>query len=275
MKIKIKYISLLIIPYIAYLLFGILLTNLFKSYQNSSLVFSLVLMIILLTPLLITFFWLIKIFDLQEFNGVKFKNSKVLLIPLLFLIFIIIKNFNIYSNSNILELIILMTSVLLTGFTEEFYFRGMLLPYFMNVFQSKKYSLYLSIFLSSIVFGVFHYLNLFNSSSENIASATIQVTFQVIFAFFVGIFLCALLLRTKSIIIPSLIHALINFEYQTFVLKGKKTSVITESLDKNLPDRYFWNLFIQELPTYIFLLIFGIVLIRKVNKIEWLQRFEK
>ncbi|WP_396602249.1 lysostaphin resistance A-like protein [Algibacter sp. R77976] len=244
MKRKTKYIPSLLIPYsVFFVLLGIPLSKSLKNNQNSLLVVSMLIAIVLLILLFITFAWLIKKNDLLEFNGIKngikFINPKLLLIPLIYFIYIIIRDFNIYSNLKILELILLAMSSLLIGLAEEFFFRGILFPYFISFFKRKKYSLFFSVLLSSIVFGLFHYLNLFQSSVS-----FIEITLQVVYAFFTGILFCALLLRTKSIIIPSLIHALIDFRGLTYVLYRNKTTIIPKSLDKKLPDGIFWEILI-------------------------------
>lgn len=274
MKRKTKYLPILLIPYsVFFVLSGIPLANSLKNNQNSLLIVSMLIAIILLILLFITFAWLIKKNDFLEFNGIKngikYINPKVLLIPLIYFIYIIIRDFNIYSNLKILELILLAISSLLIGLSEEFFFRGILFPYFISFFKLKKYSLYFSILLSSIIFGLFHYLNLFQSSGSFVG-----MTLQVLYAFFTGILFCALLLRTKSIIIPSLIHALIDFSGLTHVLYRNKTTIIPKNLDKKLPDGIFWEVLIQKSMGYILILICAIILIRRVNKIELYKRLK-
>lgn len=114
---------------------------------------------------------------------------------------------------------------ILTGVFEELLFRVLILFVIWELLSFM--SVFSKIIINSLVFGLVHLSNLFN---ENIIEVTVFT--QVLFAFVIGIFLIALLFKTKNIIVPISIHALINFYGRISDLN--QTVVFTEYTYKNV-----------------------------------------
>ena len=75
------------------------------------------------------------------------------------------------------------------------------------------------------------------------------VTSQVFFATSIGVFFCGLMVRTKNILIPCPLHALVNFSFGTVELKQSVEEVV-EIEEKS---RLNWS---SVLPTMIFFALF-------------------
>lgn len=107
---------------------------------------------------------------------------------------------------------------LCAGITEEVTFRGLLLPAIMTRFSGYS-GMWSAVILSSLLFGGLHMLNLTRQSFTATA-------LQGLNAFFMGLFLAALYLRTRSLIFPMLIHGLNDFA-STVVTQGSINSTNT------------------------------------------------
>ncbi|KRL53759.1 CPBP family intramembrane glutamic endopeptidase [Furfurilactobacillus rossiae] len=89
------------------------------------------------------------------------------------------------------------------GITEEFAFRGVILP-LASKLGSVQNQLWVGILVSSALFGVAHGVNLLHQ-------ALLITGFQMLSAFSIGILLSALYLRTGSLVFPILLHGLNDF----------------------------------------------------------------
>lgn len=105
---------------------------------------------------------------------------------------------NMFGNWWILS--IAFIHVIFIGVVEEFIFRGMIFRLICD-----RHGVVPGVFLSSLIFGLMHLLNWYNHHN------LIAAFNQTIWAIGVGIFLAALLIRTGSILIPVIWHALGNF----------------------------------------------------------------
>lgn len=274
MKKDIKYPTTFLVIYVPYLLLRYPLEKLLINNGLSELKSSFISTIIITIPLLISLVWLMRKLDFKKFNGIdngiKLEKPKFLFLPLLFLFYIFYSDFSSIINSETSALLLLVLSVILVGFSEEFFFRGILLPLFLTNFKNKNGFIFLSVLLSSLIFGIVHFLNLLNNP-ENI----LGVTVQVIFAFCIGFLFSGFILKTKSIIIPSLIHAMVNFKGMINYLDLKVPTKISEqklSELPELPEETIWVIFSELDLTFILLLLGGYMLIRKINKKELLER---
>tara|TARA_B110000503_G_scaffold28314_1_gene45414 strand:- start:126 stop:875 length:750 start_codon:yes stop_codon:yes gene_type:complete len=146
---------------------------------------------------------------------------------------------NTFNNHN--KLLKFVGSCLLTGSFEELFFRVFVFLSFLDFFFQKN--LFKNIYLSSLFFGLIHLSNLF--SKEIIALSVIA---QVIFASVIGLFLFSLLIKTKNIIVPIIVHTAINFY-------GSYNNILN---DNEIVVDYDINNFISSL---IFILIISIILI--------------
>lgn len=195
-----------------------------------------------------------------EFAGLhswwKFKNLHAVLIALVFVGIGSFSNWNTYTNSP-RELLLLFTiSTVVVGIVEEFTFRGVLFPLFIKSFANAKSPILISAILSSFMFGLTHFLNLLHQPGN-----IVGITSQVFFATSIGVFFCGLMVRTENILLPSLVHALINLSFGAGKLKPiEEAANVVETSGIN------WN---SLIPTTIFFSIIfmgGVYMILKSDK---------
>ncbi|WP_165815248.1 CPBP family intramembrane glutamic endopeptidase [Levilactobacillus bambusae] len=91
------------------------------------------------------------------------------------------------------------------GVTEELLFRGILLPGTLSHFSGHA-GMWRTVLIVSVLFGATHMVNL---GAHQVIEATLV---QGLNAFFLGLFLAALYLRTRSLIWPMLFHGINDFE---------------------------------------------------------------
>ncbi|MBK7935850.1 MAG: CPBP family intramembrane metalloprotease [Lewinellaceae bacterium] len=154
--------------------------------------------------------WAIRKLRFESFNGIGkgagVRNLHALIIPLGFILMGLMSNFQTYLDADKYLLLLFVLSVFLVGFVEEITFRGLILPLFIKSFSGRKGVLYWSAVLSALMFGSVHFINLFREPGN-----LVGITSQVFFALSIGVFFAGLLLRTGNIILPALLHGLVNF----------------------------------------------------------------
>jgi membrane protease YdiL (CAAX protease family) len=166
-------------------------------------------------------------------------------------------NWSTYLNSNIELLILFSLSVSVVGIVEEFVFRGIIFPLFIRSSKTTDRPILISAVLSSLMFGIVHFFNIF-SQPENI----IGITSQVFFATSIGVFFCGLMVRTGNILIPIIIHALINFSFGAGELK-QSMEYIT---DVENVSGVNWSSIVPTTMFFSFIFIGGIYMILKTDK---------
>ena len=204
--------------------------------------------------------------SLIKFLGVSQKATKNFHSAIFALVIIgigIKTNWNIYNSLNNYTLLLFLASVILVGFLEEFIFRGTIFPLLVRSFRKKKQGILLSAALSSLLFGLIHYINLF-SAPDNL----IGISSQAFLAFAMGVYFCGLLLRTNNIIIPAVIHGLINFAFGAKDL----TNNINNSPAKINENVINWGSIIPTVIIFSFIMIGGIYMIKKTDKENILRR---
>ena len=115
------------------------------------------------------------------------------------------------------NLILLLIACLMVGFAEEYLFRGVLQALFLKKYGLRKNGVFISILLTSLLFGFFHLLNL--TKGDQVGQVLVQVTFATFIGFFFGV----VLLKTNKLIPIAITHGLINFFFSLAVLPGIKT----------------------------------------------------
>lgn len=103
------------------------------------------------------------------------------------------------------QIAIFVAAIAGVGITEEFIFRGTILNLFMDKFDKTQKGIYVSIAISSIIFGIAHITNIF--SGVSIKSSFIQAVGATV----LGALLSAIYLRTKNIWVVVILHALMDF----------------------------------------------------------------
>lgn len=133
------------------------------------------------------------------------------------------------------------------GFFEEALTRGLILYLLLFAWRSRPHGVVEAVFVSSALFGLAHLLNLFAGAAP---SATV---IQVGYATGFGIGFAALLLRTNTIWIGIVLHALVDANSEAWFGPSAEASKTAEGSVTLAP------LYLVGLP----LLVYGIILIRK------------
>ena len=269
MKKEIKIALIIAVGFITLLWFEKPLRELLIKCMVDELLAKFIAGIIVRLLLLCFVIYLIFKLNLNKFTGLdskmQMKNLHAALIALAIIVIGILSNWKIYSSIDLTKLILFITSVITIGFFEEFVFRGMVLPLFIKSLHEKKQVLYLSVILSSFLFGSIHFINLL-SQSGNLGG----ITSQVFFSFSIGVFFGGLMLRTENIIVPSIIHGLVNFAFGAGELKSETIVRISEGVSKGA----HWNSIIPTTIFFLFILIGGLFMIRKSDTEVILSRLK-
>ncbi len=161
-----------------------------------------------------------------------------------------LSNFLDYSfiSSNYLKISLYSFKILTSAFLEEILFRGLILGLLLNKYNRTNNGILKSVVISGLLFGSIHIINLWT-----ISDTTFQgVLNQVYAASCLGIMYGAVYLKTRSIIILSILHFFSNF----FALIGTlEMATIIET--NNIIEKSFLIEFIEEI---VRLVIFGIPL---------------
>ncbi len=205
------------------------------SFISSAILYSFVTLILLL---------LIKIMKLNSVaEDLRIINFRLGLFPLLALflcfagdIFLFFKFVNLITGQDFLNwnklvfsgpfsLLLALFVYATVGFSEELCFRGILLKFWLIHFTDNNNGRIKAAFLTSMLFGLVHLVNLSNGLN---AANVIYTLAQILFATMYGIFFSAILYKTKSIWLCGLIHGMINFVgniSDIFILKQVMDSV--------------------------------------------------
>lgn len=92
---------------------------------------------------------------------------------------------------------------LLIGFFEEVLFRGVFFSVLAGVFERSHKGFIKTYVISSMLFGVIHLLNIFTSGGAAVLQAGYSILTGGLFGF--------VLIKTKNVLFPALIHGLYNF----------------------------------------------------------------
>lgn len=152
----------------------------------------------------------IKKLGLSSFNGIgkhfRIKEPAILIIPLFLIVVGFWANWSIYSEADLMLLILFVLSVLTVGLVEELSMRGIVLPFLISGISDMRYKLYGAVIGSSVLFGMIHFISVIRYP-ENLWG----ITTQVLFGISMGVLFAALMLRIGNIFIISIFHASINF----------------------------------------------------------------
>jgi len=217
--------------------------------------------------LIATTFMFIKHLHLLHFTGLdtwkNIKNIQATLIALVFIMVGISNHWNTYVSAGANLLLLFAISTLTVGIFEELLFRGLVFPLFIQSFSKTKGAFWWSAILSSLCFGTMHFINIF-SQPENF----VGILSQVFFATSIGVFFCGLMVRTEHILIPMLIHALVNFGFGADELK-----VITEIKEASTSG-VNWNSLIPTTLFFSFIFAGGIFMIQKADQTHLLNKLK-
>lgn len=104
------------------------------------------------------------------------------------------------NKLNLKDSLVFVFSMVIVGFLEEIIFRGFLFK------AMAKDSLKAAVIVSSLTFGIGHFVNLFNGSGTDLLSNSLQVLYAITFGF-----LCVIIfIKTKSLWPCIITHSLLN-----------------------------------------------------------------
>lgn len=106
------------------------------------------------------------------------------------------------NTSNLVTLILYFILFLSVGLVEEILLRGIVLNVLLQKWGTSHRGVYRAVFVSSLIFGMLHILNLLTGRYELLPTLT-----QIGFAFFFGVFFGACFIRTKAIWPLIVMHA--------------------------------------------------------------------
>lgn len=108
------------------------------------------------------------------------------------------------THTQPLHFVLFSAYCLLVGFFEEVLFRGILFSLIASLFQPTKKGFLLTYVVSSVAFGLVHLLNVFTGGG---GAAVLQAGYSILTG---GLF-AFVLIKTKNILFPAMIHAVYNF----------------------------------------------------------------
>ena len=159
---------------------------------------------------------------------------------------------------------IFLLKTLSVGFYEEFIFRGVAFPILIKAFNNKN-AILISAVLSSFIFGLVHYVNLIGDP-DNFAG----ITNQVFFATSIGVFFCGIMVRTENILVPVILHTLVNFGFGSSEL----IEVVEETAQVAEDNGINWSSVIPTTIFFTFIFLSGVFMILKSDTKSILQKLE-
>lgn len=106
-------------------------------------------------------------------------------------------------QTNFNEVFSFILYILFVALSEEYLFRVLILGILLDKYGNDKKSALICVLISSIIFGLRHYINLIT-----MPNTIISTTGQVLFTFMAGFYLACVYIRTKNIYIGLTIHFL-------------------------------------------------------------------
>lgn len=178
------------------------------------------------------------------------KNKNLFSIIILYVLVILLQYY--YYNNKVEysnQIILLVSSSIFLGvLIEELLFRHLI---FFSIANDK--GVLNSYVISSLLFGLIHYISLFRSSEEIIF---FPVTNQVLLSASFGSLFAFLYLRFKSIIIPIVFHLSFNLLFGRSVLNEDKFDSVKDAKESTLFEDFTSTLFVLIISLFIFLICY-------------------
>ena len=134
--------------------------------------------------------------------------------------------------------------------SEEFLFRGVMFTQMLDSWKNKKNFMWVAILISSIIFGLRHFLNLI--TTPNTLVTTIG---QVFFTFMAGFYLCAVYLRTRNIWVCIIIHFLEDL-FTGFWAIVSSSAALAQTVDGTIGN------IVMLVSVHSIYVIFGIIMLK-------------
>jgi len=167
------------------------------------------------------------------------------------------------DTSKPLLIILFILLYLAVGFMEEIVFRGATLSILLNNWGGSRKKIFWVVLLSNLAFGSLHIVNLIMGRRTLLSTGA-----QVLYGTFFGVFFAACFLRNKSIWPVIFCHAL-------FDLCGNFSNISVGSQTFNQVMELTWQDALVSTLITLPLLVYGLVLLRKVEPIPSTLRLEK
>ena len=106
-------------------------------------------------------------------------------------------------HTSVWHIVLFALYCLAVGFFEEVLFRGVFFSFLAGIFERTHKGFLYTYVLSSVVFGAIHLLNIFSGGVGAVLQAGYSMLTGGLFAF--------VMIKTKNILFPALIHAIYNF----------------------------------------------------------------
>ena len=203
--------------------------------------------------LLLAVAWKLEFFDQTFFSKRNLKIGALLSVPILIIAVLwnilppVLYNNPLLFRIDVGLIVIAFLTTLAIGFAEEILFRGLIFRNFLRRYGMTKKGIYISIIVSSVIFGLVHASNAVSSSPD----AIIQ---QVIYATAMGIILALFYLITGNLLVPALCHGL--FDFTDYVIPGFY----------NIPyDAALTSDWVQNLIVAIVFIVIAVIIVKKIN----------
>jgi membrane protease YdiL (CAAX protease family) len=170
-----------------------------------------------------------------------------------------ISSFGTYTAAGSYMLSIFIVNTLLVALIEEFTFRGLILPVILKTRKNKKNRVFVSVVITSVVFGVLHYINLLREP-DNFWGITSQASTDFVVP---GS-------RTRHILWPVIIHFLVNFSFGSGDLKEVNPSPVVESTGASVFDAGD----LITLLLFVFIASGGWYMTRKADEAWFLEKLD-
>lgn len=211
--------------------------------------------------LLVYVFFLLNKYRLKRINGLAprffVRNLQAYIIPIGIIVMGIISRIDLFAEAEPELFVLFGLSAIIVGMVEEFLFRGVFLPLIFSAHKHRKHAIYIALLLSSVIFALMHYINLFKAGNS-----FEKITSQVIFAFFIGLFFAGLFLRTGNILLTGIYHGLFNFAFGTEILKNSDAIETASRTELNIGS------IIGTLVVYGLIGLSGILMASRVSREE-------
>jgi membrane protease YdiL (CAAX protease family) len=234
----------------------------FLDELTGNIVTSIILIIVLIK------FDLIKSIGLTSFSN----RWKDWLIAWPFIIIILVNFLEVITGNLTIDtskpvMIILFTLMnFFIGLSEELLVRGVILGVLLLKWGNTKKGIYLSVIVSSVLFGSAHILNLIGNPSILVATLS-----QVVYATFIGIFFAACVLRSKTIWPMIILHATIDFfgQVKLITIGGGIEALRMAEASISLQDA------LMSIVVTLIFSIYAFFLLRKVTPVDIQCKFSK
>ena len=121
---------------------------------------------------------------------------------------------NYQGTELVINVLLFFTTCLFTAVLEETIFRYVVFDFILESKHSSKKDVFLSIIISSLIFGLFHLLNAFSGFS-------FAVIIQVIYSTLLGCMCAFALYITSNVIYSIILHTIFNFSGTLLIALGK------------------------------------------------------